>query len=99
MMDSPPATVEEIIDRWKNWSAPPTFGKLKETQLVKHLIHIPTDKDKIMEMEKYRISMRHLAVMMGKNPDEFTFEDQQKAIRYLMPGYFHLASWKPNQLE
>ena len=30
--------------------------------------------------------MRHLAAMMGKNPDEFTFEDQQKAIRYLMPG-------------
>ena len=51
-------------------------------------MHIPTDKDKIIEMEKYRISMRHLAVMMGKNPDEFTFEDQQKAIRYLMPGYF-----------
>ena len=49
-------------------------------------MHIPTDKDKIIEMEKYRISMRHLAVMMGKNPDEFTFEDQQKAIRYLMPG-------------
>jgi len=73
--------------RWKNWSAPPTFGKLKETLLVKHIMHIPTDKDKIIEMEKYRISMRHLAVMMGKNPDEFTFEDQQKAIRYLMPGY------------
>lgn len=51
-------------------------------------MHIPTDNDKIIEMEKYRISMRHLAVMMGKNPDEFTFEDQQKAIRYLMPGYF-----------
>ena len=33
--------------------------------------------------------MRHLAAMMGKNPDEFTFEDQQKAIRYLMPGELH----------
>ena len=53
---------------------------------MKHIMHIPTDKDKIMELEKYRISMRHLAVMMGKNPDEFTFEEQQKAIRYLMPG-------------
>jgi len=73
--------------RWKNWEPPPRFGKLSETHLVKHLMHIPTDKDKIMELEKYRISMRHLAVMMGKNPDEFTFEEQQKAIRYLMPGY------------
>ena len=49
-------------------------------------MHLPTDKDKLLELEKYRISMRHLAAMMGKNPDEFTFEDQQKAIRYLMPG-------------
>jgi len=38
-------------------------------------------------MERYRISARHLAAIMGKDPKTFTYDDQTKAMKYLMPGY------------
>ena len=40
-----------------------------------------------MELEKWRISMRHLAHIMGEKPENFNYEKQKKALNYLMPGY------------
>ena len=42
--------------------------------------------------------MRHLAHIMGVKPEEFNYEQQIEAIRYLMPGYALFNEANP-QLE
>jgi len=47
-----------------------------------------TEREKLMKVktEEYEIGKRHLAKMMGENPDTFSQEDVDKAIEYLMPS-------------
>ena len=76
----------------------PPMRATAEKGLHKHLTHTKDDDQKLIELEKWRTSMRHLAHVMGVKPEEFNYEQQIEAIRYLMPGYALFAEANP-QME
>ncbi|XP_014209379.1 28S ribosomal protein S9, mitochondrial [Copidosoma floridanum] len=47
------------------------------------------------ETEDYQIGKRHLANMMGEDPDNFTDQDVQSAIQYLFPSGIHDKMARP----
>uniref|UniRef100_UPI00358EABDD small ribosomal subunit protein uS9m isoform X2 n=1 Tax=Myxine glutinosa TaxID=7769 RepID=UPI00358EABDD len=47
------------------------------------------------QVEEFQFGRRHLANMMGENPDNFTQEDVDRAIRYLLPSALHEKRARP----
>ena len=78
--------------KWRQYTRPPILS-VKETDLHKHLEWHATDEERLKEMERYRISSRHVAAIMGEDPKTFTYDDQEKAMRYLMPGNAWWSGW------
>merc|ERR1719402_182833 len=79
---------------WRQYKTPPALAQ-KERNLDQYLEWTKTDEERVKELERYRISSRHLAAMMGEDPKTFTYDDQQRAIKYLMPGYAMYAEANP----
>jgi len=66
-----------------------------QSRLYEHQQFENTDEARIQELERYRISARHLASIMGENPKNFKYDDQVAAMKYLMPGYVMYAEACP----
>ncbi|KAK0168760.1 hypothetical protein PV327_002530 [Microctonus hyperodae] len=65
-----------------------TPNKKKLSKAMKAYLERAKEYDEFIQKEKkeYQIGKRHLANMMGMNPEEFTQEDVQKSIEYLFPS-------------
>jgi small subunit ribosomal protein S9 len=48
-----------------------------------------------VKTEEYEIGKRHLARMMGENPDNFTQAEVDKAIEYLLPSGLFAKKARP----
>lgn len=61
---------------------------MKISKAMRAYLQRAKDYDAFMEKEKteYEIGRRHLANMMGADPENFTQDDIDKAIEYLMPS-------------
>ncbi|KAK0089636.1 hypothetical protein PV325_006346 [Microctonus aethiopoides] len=62
--------------------------KKKLSKAMKAYLERAKEYDEFIQREKkeYQIGKRHLANMMGINPEEFTQEDVKKSIEYLFPS-------------
>jgi len=79
---------------WRHYRRGPSLA-MKERNLDKHLQWNPNDPERLLELEQHRISARHLAHIMGRDAKNFTYDDQVRAMRYLMPGYAQYAEANP----
>ena len=77
---------------------PKTFSK---AQKISRAMRVYLEKAKTYEQAisefgaEYESGRRHLANIMGESPDNFTHEDIQKAIRYLLPSALHNKKARP----
>lgn len=68
-------------------SAVPILKKEKTSRAMKAYLERSRDHDEFIKTKKqeYELGKRHLANMMGEDPENFTQEDVDRAIEYLMP--------------
>ena len=67
---------------WQNYQPNQIpLGSAQETRLHEHLRHTRDDDQRLIELEKWRVSQRHLAHLMGEKPEHFDHEKQVDAIR------------------
>ncbi|XP_018801178.1 PREDICTED: 28S ribosomal protein S9, mitochondrial [Bactrocera latifrons] len=69
-------------------AAPLAVKKQKVSQAMKAYLERARENDEFMKTQKleYQIGKRHLANMMGEDPETFTQEDIDNAIEYLFPS-------------
>lgn len=73
------------------------FDQSKVSKAMKAYLKRAKDYTEFMEEEKhsFEVGKRHLANMMGVDPDTFTQKDINKAIAYLMPSGLHDHKARP----
>jgi len=79
---------------WRQYKRAPNLNQ-SDRFLAQYFDWHKNDEERIQELERYRISTRHLAAIMGKDPKTFTYDDQQAAVKYLLPGYVMYAEGNP----
>lgn len=69
-------------------SAVPMLKKEKTSRAMKAYLERAREHDEFIKTQQfeYQIGKRHLANMMGEDPESFTQADIDKAIRYLFPS-------------
>ncbi|XP_036326355.1 28S ribosomal protein S9, mitochondrial-like [Rhagoletis pomonella] len=69
-------------------AAPLAIKKQKVSNAMKAYLERARENDEFMKTQKleYQIGKRHLANMMGEDPETFTQEDIDNAIEYLFPS-------------
>jgi len=69
-------------------SAVPILKKEKTSRAMKAYLERAREHDDFIksQQQEYQIGKRHLANMMGEDPENFTQEDVDRAIKYLLPS-------------
>eukprot|EP00058_Branchiostoma_floridae_P001678 XP_002587166.1 hypothetical protein BRAFLDRAFT_128806 [Branchiostoma floridae] len=68
----------------------------QQTKSTSSLSDKPYTEEFLQEMDQeYQLGKRHLANMMGEDPETFTQEDVDRAIRYLLPSGLHEKLARP----
>ncbi|XP_043279260.1 28S ribosomal protein S9, mitochondrial [Venturia canescens] len=85
--------INAIIDTGVDTSKP----KKKVSKAMRAYLERAQEYDMFMKKEatEYEIGKRHLANMMGENPENFTQEDVTKSIQYLFPSGLYDKKARP----
>ncbi|XP_021913305.1 28S ribosomal protein S9, mitochondrial [Zootermopsis nevadensis] len=88
-------TVDELRCRYATYSNIPEINledgvakKAKVSRAMRAYLERAQQHDEFLkdQLHQYNVGKRHLANMMGEDPDTFTQEDIDKAIEYLFPS-------------
>ncbi|XP_049876964.1 28S ribosomal protein S9, mitochondrial [Pectinophora gossypiella] len=88
-------TGADILNNLTDWE---TLSKKKKiSKAMKAYLERAQEHDKFMKRQQfeYNIGKRHLANMMGEDPDTFTQKDVDRAIEYLFPSGIYDPAARP----
>ncbi|XP_045126982.1 28S ribosomal protein S9, mitochondrial-like [Portunus trituberculatus] len=77
-------------------TTPPESGRMSKSMLAYQQRAEAHDKFMVEQVAEYEIGRRHLANMMGEDPETFTQEDINAAIQYLLPSGLFEPSARPS---
>uniref|UniRef100_A0A1A9WFN3 28S ribosomal protein S9, mitochondrial n=1 Tax=Glossina brevipalpis TaxID=37001 RepID=A0A1A9WFN3_9MUSC len=79
-------------------AAPSAFKKQKISKAMKAYLERAHEHDEFMKTQQleYQIGKRHLANMMGEDPETFTQEDINNAVEYLFPSGLYEKKARPS---
>lgn len=92
---STPQTPDSVINNLTDWE---TLSKKKKvSKAMKSYLERAQEHDEFMKRQEfeYKIGKRHLANMMGEDPETFTQKDVDRAIEYLFPSGIYDPAARP----
>lgn len=87
--------VDDVLNNLTDWE---TLSKKKKiSKAMKAYLERAREHDEFMKKQhlEFNIGMRHLANMMGEDPETFTQKDVDRAIEYLFPSGIYDPAARP----
>lgn len=89
-------TSNNVLDNYTDWE---TLNKKKKiSKAMKAYLERAKEHDEFMKRQhiEYSLGKRHLANMMGEDPETFTQKDVDRAIEYLFPSGIYDPAARPH---